>query len=957
MMKKIFMTLIISSFFSQISAQEKLTSYYTPCVFQENTFHLCEGLPASLRFYGTGKNSFFKDKSASLRLELPSFVTLLASAYTWNRKNVNGKNIAVSDLFKTEKITRDGQPYIRYTISLSKEFSTAIKERNLEFEGQFFYLEAMPGSQGSKAKMYSTLTAGGISEAEKTIILQVLPPLKTSQKIPQKFSLFIAYLTSAYVAPADSELQKSFLDRWKSFTKGPLMSMPHNVLSPIIPGGGYEEIAGLSTAFSMPCFSGNAFFLDVRRGKYKEKYPCIDTANFFGHMSLSPAWMKEDPEKVFEKNVREGIRSYAKIYPGIQYIFWNIEPLISQVGDYDRVHFSKFIGVSTPLSQDEIQKKHFEKWRQYRFDVTRDIIIKVTKLFKEERPDLSIFICGAGLFARYPDLRDPTCATDPRNFDAFVDGHIPMLYSAGTGFYDNVLVTRKGVRKNLIALNDPNEVIESFYKIYTSDRILQNILASASLHADGYGLWPHDNFDHRYIQAVANGYAMVGDAEEIYTQGEDVTSKSFTDPMNYVSLELPQTDGQKRMVKIPELTPDIRFNVHKYGNRYAATLFNYNEKQEIYLKLTIPNVPKECIVRESLGNQYSIGERPVNGSDLQNGIIVRMPPGSVKLLLAEIPQGKYAMHDISADRKALDTEIKSLRALNNFSFTPLKKDNVLVDWRVVDRYPEPALEVNEMILAFDSHKAAPNSWVQPIRWGNPLKIRYYYDFLQYETRGILGALELLEGGRRLNLTDFQLKEVEIVNGLPQIEFEYTVPAYNGPAVFVEPLEGLTVHVKWTLDKTGKKLTHQITLKNSRKQSETMKCALKIQIYPRLGKTYGEKPNIADIGSICYRADGKEQQHGIKSKSIVCYKNNVPRPFELSPKDVVDGGGWDGKNIVLRAEWKTRYSTLTIEPDSKMTGFYSWWGASDYTAELISKEFILPCGKEISLSNTYTILFR
>lgn len=886
-------------FFLNLTANAVPSGDFFPAVFQNNQYHICENFPGVLTFYAASNEKYNKGK---LRIDIPDFLVLNSTCFVHNMKSneKTGEKTIIQDTFSVEKITRSNLPYKRYHIELSKMMIKKITDKYQGHHQQLIYLTATPNSSEKKGIVYWEFMPDEETTQEQKFEIKVLPPLRMPNQTPKKFKLFVAYLYSTAGA-ADLIMKNNLYQFWKSLTQSEILTMgvavnggtPDPQFNAAIPSGsvGY-----------MPNYRPDPFEDEMRTGKLNHQYPVLKTHSGY---SLSPAYMITDPNGFFAKYLKDGIERFRKSYPYAKYIFWDIEPLITEQSSYDCNYFCEnVLKIKTNLPYDEIVKHYQEEWKNYRFDQTTQIAKKVRTAISQHWPEIKLIICGAGLASKESDLRDSHCAVDMRNIDAYADIHMPMIYFQNLRFFDDLNASVSNVKNPVIPLIDPSEPRLAFYERYTPEGVLQNIIAAAALKSVGIGFWPYECYDGRYLQAIADGFAILGRVEDIYT-GNDITDKCHIEPANVVKFKMLGSDGTDQEILLPELNSTIRYKVHQKGNHYAVSLFNYS-KISVIFKINVPQFMED--------------------------ILIEVKPMGVKVV-TEIPEQKTV-------KAELERQITALK--KNQEFNTIKSEETSITWRVLDHQPQPSLTAGNYTLVVDKNKGAVAGWVQK---GSNRDI-----ILQNskKDRGVLGQIFIMENGAAKMPLDFVLKKFEIKNQCPSIIFEHIQLPYGGAAIAENFLEGLSIQQQWTLSASGQTAIMECTVSNKNTNGKALKTALKIQTYPRLGSRFGvfPKAGFIKLGEALINSESTGNVIYVRPKmESVMKHSNIRPPIE-----------WENfGDVIMRADYKERFDELTITPDPiAITSFYNWWSYSDgYTAEFITKEYTLsPNEKE-----TFKIIYN
>ncbi len=871
-----------------------------PSDFQKGEFALAENFPGILYFCTAGGPW----KSGTLTLELPEAVQLKGASYLWaTRQDKNGAWKAVFDPIKSTPVP-GGK---RYEITLSKNQLQETQQNVVPFKMNRIFLQALPGNAGKTFPVKWIFTADGKTIRSDLLRLKIIPPLKMPAKGTPFFGTQICELFSSIAAP-DAETEQKLTSYWRGLSRRPVMAGLNTYLNPMrFPG--YEGTVPLCTIRQMPAFRPNDFERAIRTGKMLDRYPHTAGKDIHaGQHSVCLAYLTEDPKGDFQRYYEEGVQQLKQRNPGAKYIFWNYEPGVHAHGPYDLKRFSEHVKAKKELTKAEIDRDYYREWKNWRFAQATEVIRRVSLAVRKHWPEVKLILCGANVYPDSPDLRDPHCATDPRAYDAYVDFHLPMSYYQGTKFFDHSSATVKHTKKPVQILIDPAEMYRHFYERYTPKSLYQSIIAAAAMGADGIGFYPYESYDARHLQAIADGFAAVEPVDEIYRKGEDITASCSVVPANSIQLELAGADGKTEKVTLPELTKNIRFRVHKLGSRYAVTLLNYHDKQEVCFRVTVPGFCKDAL--------FFV---PANGA----AVFETLP-------------------DQAAAHTALNRMLSKLKQETNLARAA--KDGASTEWRAQDSRIQFALvsgKYGKLVSLFDPARGALSAW------RNPSGI----DVMRYRnTRGHLGRVSFIDKGQAVEPT-FLPAGSRIENGAPEVSFRTSVAGYQDAQAENYPLEGLEITNRFLQSPDGYRITQFITVKNNSPRRTPMETAIRVQTYPRLGWSMAHaKFPLTQIGSVTV---GKYVVNSGRSVSIF-EKPGTVCPWGLKG----ERKEWDGSPVLMTAKLDKRLEEIRIAPDSAFSTVYSWWGDGDsYTAEFITGLFRLAYEETKTFQLTYTLIIR
>ncbi len=921
MKSKVFSLFLALLYISAVTAAE-VGARLMPAAFQGNVFHIAEGTPAvlNLKAWRADKKMPYR---GILTVELPPEIELAGTAFIFNRSD-KGIN---QDKISKKEIIRDGRKYIRYETALSPHFLSSTT-RMWSWEYNSVFLTAAPGTAGKEFTMYFKVMLNKDSSDETAVKLKLLPPLKKPARKTVHFAFDQHSVFSTYTAP--EALREKLTGIWRGLTAKPVgFGVRPAYPDSMKPVEGYEGFWTLSTMGTVPAFD-------------YEGYGCMKPYPEIKGGTPSPAYLAEDPEKKLENYVRRSIRRYRKAMPHIRRLFWNIEPTQDRFGQYDLEVFARKMKLAKVPQAAEVIHRYPDKWRKFRVDSTMKTVRKVTDVMKQEFPELKIELCGVPLEKRYPGGFNPNSAIDLRIADKLpgVDVHLPMQYYSGVNLFDDVEFTLKKIRKPLAGLQDINEGSQQWYNRYTAPQILQNAVLYAVLGASGYHSYPRDNYDHRYIQAIYDAYGMIACAENIWKKGKDITGKCKVDVVSAVPVKFQSADGKWNTAALNSGAELLRSRIHRLGGETAVTLFNFDAKRAVFVKVAVPGTAPEAPVSLAPDTALVTGGRTVTGRDLASGLLLKVPENGVLVLTAGCRYTPEKTLDISGYSSELNRLLAELRKEASGKYTAQRSGICASDWAPLDgKFHLRLIAEADRKVWIDTDSASVISWQNPMRWGKPYIVRWTADCLRTSKRqGFAGAIEFISSTGRRKINGFKLGHVKTEPFYNEAVFTAQIPRYQGIEQWNDPLEGLKFTVKYLQNDTGFNLVQKITLKNLNPRKETVKGVLFVRNFVMLNKAQ----LLADTHSgRKFFADG----------SAGVLKNDAKVPLAAKMTEYT---GWKGGNttLIVPPHGKTR-GYFSCVPDAACSGVFTW---SDFnggrTAEFFTPEFELAPGEE----RTFTFLY-
>ena len=491
---------------------------------------------------------------AVMTLDLPLFLRLAGATDRFIIKRQD-KHSQVAYPVTEKKITRDGQPFRRYTISFDAPF---IQQLGEGWYYQKIFLVPENGSAGKKGTIYWSFTIGKDSQKEASHPVVIHKPVLNTGAPCKRFLFDIGY-SSVHTSPFP-ELRTIMTPFWKSLAVRPAL--------------GLKMGQGSDPEFTTTCYlNGDDPFVDMPHGRdawygYREKSPKDVKVKGLA-IPTSPSWFKlEDPDKLYESYLRNSIRTALKLHPEIKVIRWDYEPERTGYDPEGRARFAQHLKLDHTPSIAEIGSKYRLQWRKYTLELNARFISKVAKIVKDEAPgckfDVTSELLTNNNVSRWCDVDMRMIDRDPN-----IDQLTGMPYFCGAEFFDEANRNLSVIRKPLIFAQDPSERIWSYFSKYTPKRLYQNILATAALGGKGICHWPDDSMVAEYYQCLADVYGLIARYEDVYFDGKRVDREFTVTPQN----------------TSPDYSDSLRMTTHEYRGKYYFTLFNYNEKDPVIVRI------------------------------------------------------------------------------------------------------------------------------------------------------------------------------------------------------------------------------------------------------------------------------------------------------------------------------------------------------------------------------------
>ncbi len=867
-------------------------------------FTIAENFPATLKLETwavTAKDKKeFGNQTVVLILEMPTFLQLAGAGI---QTYVHEKMEILSGTEKS--ITRDGQTYRRYEIPFRflETWYSRLGVGNPHSGNDFrIFLRAEPGKAGKKGYLYARAQFGAKSTPEMSYPVLILPPIAPLLRPARYFEAGTSGIM-AENTPLDS-ISKRVAGYWRNLSEKAFLYRGATWKNPEADTLRQDWMFGAAKQFFY--FSHPEYFEPGIRYWQKllesGRVPRLMLSNgeYSTDPRATPVWyLLDDPEKLYEKYLTDGFRSFRKYYPEVKRVFWNYEPGVEGVDPEGLARFSNQLKLPAAPARPEVTTgKLRDRWFRYMINLHQEHLEKVIRIFRKEMPEAEFWICTDNLHAHGAELAYWN-AVDSKLADKVVDGHLPMPYYSGARFFDDVKYNRSKLKKPYIPLNDPAENMERFFINYTPDKIRQNILASAALGCIGFAFWPDCTMSGLYFQRIRDAWNEIALAEEFYHRGTRCDSQVQLRFKNTVQMEFPygREGEEKRKVAFPDYSPVMRYTLHEHNGEYLLTVFNYHDAEPLFVEPVFQKIPQQAVLSEIEGGNYG---RFAPDKEM----IVKVPPCGVKLLkLGRVPASNRPVNSVEIKRE-LDTNIKE--TLGSFQFRPIVCDGASTSWRIPSGGKLPMLML----------KNPAGQQILISVYGSRKEIFYWHNAAnQYS----LGGFFLDDQSRISGPYPFILKNIEVKNGSASAVFEMAFRTPDAGEYF--EYQDLNVTQTFSIREPNR-FALKYTLHNG--SGQPMKLGFRIQNRPF--HTY--KEILLDQHKIL---PGNVQQNLMFLKPGM-QSGLLPR---------VPRQDWSGGNISIFAD----NGRKLVFHASDFAGIYIWNGENRFgvSVEPVSGDFVLAPG--------------
>ncbi|OGV34968.1 MAG: hypothetical protein A2020_13395 [Lentisphaerae bacterium GWF2_45_14] len=926
------------------SVNEILEASLYPVDFQKGIYNVPEGFPCTILFSFKGDRS--KLKNLRLTLEMPEDFRCLGAS-PWHVTESNPVWKWAAEKIEEQKIERNGRKYTRYTIEINATILKRLKVAAHEWNNyERLYVESIPGSSGKSGTVYWRFSDLNWQGKEQQFEINSMAPLAFPSKKLGKFGLLIGYLNNVTV-PFDN-VKKAYVNYWTSLSEKPVT---YNLF-------GWNNIDEATRNLITSNFNTGIFIASkmgtpslglenwIKSKKLQIPF-CVSLENVAYKNSLCPEYLVKDPEGlIWNDFVPSGIREKMKFLPQATFIDFDFEPgaMNHCFCETCRKRFSsEFTDAGKILSSDEIKKKYPVKWFEFRVKQHAEILAKYSASLKKYFPKLASVLVTDPLHSSGDPIQQ-WCGVDIRLSD---NGEFSLFrnmpYYCGPSFFNDIKFNNKVLKTPNFNLIDPSENMEMFYKRYTPEGVRMNIVASAALGCKGIGFWPNDCFDGKYLQEIVFGCSLVAKAEDYYFSGQSDEPIKI-EPLNVFRKTL-MDNGEEVVLTFPDFSGKLKNTLHRKGDGYLVTVFNYDTDNDIIANVMIPNLAdgRYEVVELNSGLRYTADDNGADFSaaDIRKGFMAEIARSDVKVIEIRKLTGDKSSAVGVKPQTVISKKLKDFKG--NLSsvdkFPVIKEGNAETSWGILkpEKIPMMKMSLGESSIYIDTKSANVAGWRN--------KQDNLSDVLRHKSRGLLGNIIMNSGvsGEAV----FSFEKGYIKNGAPSAEFMFKVPAPENADPNTSSSEGLIIKKIISLENKGQSLRIHFTLLNQNPFKKAMKIGFRIKNYPMLGNSMAGEGALSLISKIIFKTPEGESRIASGSPENNLYLNENCSDISFL-KGVLTPKKWTYSEITVVASDGVKTEKMTFVPDKNETaGFYSWWSEiSGFTVELISKESVLEYGKSL-----------
>ena len=945
--------------------EEFINTVLFPADFQKGIYHINKNFPGVMILKFTDVSGVEKLKNLRLIIDMPEGYSCIGVCPNFSNTNGGGWQM---EKMETQNIERNDGKYTSYSVLLSESVTDKLKPKSPWFGwnlGERICIKSTPeAGVNDKKNAYIKFTADNWAGQEKKIELVQLPELSLNGPSANKFEMMISRFIS-FTIPDDA-IRETYINYWKSLSKKTTCLVNDwkdwNAIDTDLRK---KVISNFNTMFMLDEHVGTPFVGDSKKwvndriknsyGKIKPGPIVFATDNAGKHSKVGDRYVMLCPGYVGKDNffwndhvalfLKEALSDIT-----VSGIVYDIEPTAMDFCFCENCmhEFKDFAKLEKIPSVEEIQKNHSDKWFDFRVQQNAAIIKAFCDCVKKNFPGVQAIVCTDNLHANSAPVAK-WCGVDVRLSDKDADLFMNMPYYTGIRYYDDIELNNKALKTPNFPLNDPAEMDIAFFSKYTPEKIKQNIIATASLGCKGFGFWPNDVLDGKYLQEIKNAYMLVAKAEEYYFAKRNDAAVSVK-PEIFFEKTIAD-DGRNITLKFPDCSDALRWTVHEKDGNYLVTIINY-VPNELILNLNAFSLGNNSYTARDIetdGLFYKDKNTLLGTDDIRKGFMVNVPGNSLKVIEITKDDIKVAADKTMAvyqdDMKLKLDNIKK-NFPDDYNFKEAKNATSEIAWGVLIDQKVPLVKMvsGDFKIYVNASKGA-----EIISWNDKKNLK---DNLLFKDRGFLGDLVLSDDAKGKGGYRFILEKAFIDNGNPVAIFKYTVPR-EGANPQEEPLENLEVEKQITMQNQGKTINIKYVFTNKSKSKKDMLLGFRIKNFTRTAMRPENNESLSKMSKISFwTSEGVksiEEGNFETNNTILQADAKMPGFINIKPQAIK----WINSPIKVDVRSGDRKEHLEIIPDKNNTvGFYVWW-AKVYTIELISTEKLIKAGESFTYEYSVT----
>ncbi len=886
-------------------SQSQAEIHLQPADFQNGLMHLPADFPGAV-FVELKMPKVKSSETIDLALTLPEEIRCLGmSPWLAEGKNADGS----AKYLPAEMQLSTPEPGLQtYRFTLPRMFCRRLQPDAVAWNNYLrLYLLAPPGTTDAQAKM-QIFRDDQLAGKEKTFLIKMLPPLPRDLAKLQHFKIISCYLFS--LTTPIPQVRDAYLQFWREISEKPITFPLYNWQ-----GLSSETRQAIDPDFQNIIFIGAKSLTPLGNFMrwHKEKAPEVPLAYDREGKEMSsacPTWLVEHPEsKLWDDYLPTLVRSRLPNTNNIFAIKWDCEPGAKHFCfcPVCRAAFSRSQNVEL-LSTEEIARRYATQWFAWRTQQNGTVINHFAAAIRRHFPEYPVMLCTDPLHKEKPHISE-WCGVDVRNSDqGQYDFFANMPYYSGLTYFDDLEFNLSNLKTPHMPLIDPSEAMEMYYSRYTPEKVIMNMLANAALGCQGMGFWPGDNFDGKYLHIIKATAGLIAKAEKYYF-AERLSNQLQLKFLN--SQETIVTEGDNKLsVFNPDFTAVTRSRLHRHGDSYLISIFNYHPREDLIAEVQLTGLKdgQTYQVRDLFSGVYYAEADPARGFlaeiPAEQTLLLEVQPATAttpeKVLLAAQLQDKLSQYQRAAATRE--------------TFATQSKDGISAGLGVLPASTQALVKLTagDSIVYLDPEMAGAT-----ISW----KTAQCPDILWHESRGMLDELNLFKYPAKINFT---LQRLYLQEAGASAELFFRVPDPQDANIHDDSPAGLEITKTVTLSRDGKKLTSQYQFRNASGLNKPLSIGARLRSYPRLGAEFvTDNTTLAAFLKISVptaKGDYTIAQ-GMNARSNLFFRPGCGNDGEFSGD--IRSEEYTGGEVTLTASHNNQQRALIFQTEAA-AGLLSWW---------------------------------
>ncbi len=894
-------------------------------VWDNHVVYLAAGLP--MPFLVDWRMNPALSAGARVELELPDGITALCGAPWRPRLNGSGEIDLTAD--PVEKLPAARTGFSIYRFAPNPEYLRSLLPDRMGWQNYYrIYVRSERTGMDLPARV-RVLDAADQVLAELPLTLQAMPKLPAVPYKLKNFKFHMTYL-DALRAP-QPEIRAAYTDFWLALAERPSTS----------PVFRFDKLPAAIRKEVLDKFNPVVFFGCTPSGVLNAEIPAgmpllEDYAGQRDPKAVCPRESGNPDSPVWTEATVRLIKTSLSGLPEntpLQYDFEPGLPMNRCFCEACRRDFSESVKAPRILSAAEIRASYAAPWVRFRVAQNARIAEAFALTVKKYFPTHPVWFCTDPLHVDRPSGFSDWCGLDPRlndrgNYDLFLN----MFYHEGVPFFDNVALNVAKIRTPTFPLIDPTERMEMYYRRYTPAGVTMDMVAAAALGCPGFGFWPFDDFDARYLKAIVDGVNMIAPHENFYCGGRDASAGAQVRPLNVAEMKI-QDGARSKTIQTPDFLPTLRWRLHRSGDEYLLTVFNYDPDNTLIAAAEIAELKGrgyqvyEASTRRKLGGfsgedfQFEVGPR--------QAAQFRLTPGAWAAAQGEIP------------RHELERKLAAARERGNeFSDHPNRTEGKLfAGWGVLNDLNKPLLKLS------DNQRA-----IYVDLSGGGRIVGCLTDSLSdaLKDAGKRGHFDELYIYRNALPLEFHLQALKFVDGAPEAWLTAQVPLPNTAEPDPQAPSGLRISKQVRLTKTG--VVSKYELENPAESGRDILAGARIRHWPRFAPVAEDaSARAADWQLTVPAANGASLGAAdfAGSDILLLTESSSRTPGELLLTPFKER--WSGAPVEVRSA--AGHWTFGLDPAAARGGILFWWSPNQpATVEPLTVERRLKPGEKMNFTS-------